>query len=347
MDTDVTGPLIDDLCAACRSADHDAVRAEVVAQEDDALSWLDRDLSVEPTWWSRKVTAFAGPIMPGITLVCARPGNGKSTLVNNQILHVANDPSQKVLVVPLETPPSKLRITLAAMEEGLNPGLVRRRDWSALPPDAKDRIIRRMGQQSAAWGGRVRMVNEDRITLDHLLDKLRWAHEERFTLVIVDHLHEIAWTDHPDQLTAAMTEGMRRIREALREYEGTDAPVRLLAACQLRRPSGFDPLEEYMVPPLSAIKQSGAAEEVAAYVYMLYRSLRPDVTAGDLKLVRGGQATVADIAEIGATRLYCAKHRDDGQLKGQEITLYIQEDRLLDAPPTSGWVDVGHDDAAF
>jgi replicative DNA helicase len=272
--------------------------------------------------------------------VCARPANGKTTLFANQIIHAANDPQQKVLCFPLETSPGKFRITLAAIEEGLNPGLVRRREWESLPPGAKNRVAKRMGIQSARWGNRLRMVGDDRISQAELLRWLKHAHKEKYTLVALDHLHEVAWTDNPDKLTAEMTEGMHKIRVLLREYESTESPLRFLAACQLKRPTGYDPLEEYMVPPLSAIKQSGAAEEVAAYVYMLYRALKEGVTEGDMKLVRAGQMPVSEVADIGTTKLNCAKHRDDGGLKGQEIKMYIQEDRLLDEKPTHGWMPV-------
>lgn len=337
---ELTGPLINGYCTPCIQGEEDANRMEVVSQEEDAMRWLDRDLSVEPTWWSPKLTKFGGPIMPGLTLVCARPCNGKTTLFANQIIHAANDPQQKVLCFPLETSPGKFRITLAAIEEGLNPGLVRRREWESLPPGAKQRVVKKMGEQSARWGDRLRMVGDDRITQRELLTHLKDAHDQKYTLVALDHLHEVAWTDDPDKLTAEMTEGMHKIRVLLREYESTEYPLRLLAACQLKRPTGYDALEEYMVPPLSAIKQSGAAEEVAAYVYMLYRALKDGVTEGDMKLVRGGQMPVSEVADIGTTKLNCAKHRDDGGLKGQEIKMYIQEDRLLDEKPTHGWLPV-------
>lgn len=337
FDEKLTGPLINGYCQTCIEDGEDALDIERCAQEMDAMKWLERDLSVEPTWFSKKLNDFVGPIMPGLTLLCARPSNGKTTAVCNQIIHSANQTNQKVLVFCLETPAGVMRLSLAAIECGFNPGLVRVRDWSSLPDGAMQAVVKKMGEQSARWGKRLRIVDDDRISLSDLLRHLNAAHADGYSLVILDHLHEVAWGDNPDNVTADMTEGMHKIREILRSFASEDKPLRLLAACQLKRPSGYDVLEEYMQPPPSAIKQSGAAEEVAPYVYMLYRALKDGVTAGDLKAVRDGQMPLTEVAEDGAMNIAAAKQRDRGQIKGHHIKLWVQDDRILDDKPTSGW----------
>lgn len=292
-----------------------------------ALELLDQDFSEHPRWPSKKLNDTIGPLIPGITIVAARPGGGKTTLMKNTVRSLVWDQGVSCVFAGMETTPAAFRLQLAALELRYPWDQVYLNSWHTLPTGARGHLLKALREQKEIIGPRLTITPEPRLKVRDALQWIEWADQSNVPVVIIDHLHEMDW-GNSDNLTRDMDRGLRVIRE----HVAQSGKVRLLAAAQLRRPGGHDPLEEYMVPPPSAIKQSGTSEEVARMVLMLHRSLQEEATEGDLNLVRKGQQPVSSVVEEGTMSIHIAKARERGSLKGQEVRLYVGDDRLYDTP---------------
>ncbi len=301
------------------------LRAIAQEQSDEAYELLSHDYSKEPTWFSQRLTDVVGPVMHGLTLVCARPGGGKTTVMLNQTAHMLEQ-GAGLIYCGTEMRPARLKVMLACHTLSLDFAAVIRNQWDQLPPDARERVLLEVGKLETDHSERVVFVPDDRIDLKTVRDWADIAKAREIDTIVIDHLHRMSWGSDPTQLTAHMTEGLRQL-SSLAKDEG----LRLLCAAQLRR-GQHDPLEDFMVPSQSSIKSSGAAEEEADLVLMLHRALRTDATEGDLTLVRRGQRAIRDVEEVGTLAVHVAKSRLAGDIRDTEVRLYVAKGKLFDHP---------------
>jgi replicative DNA helicase len=294
-------------------------------QRSEAVAMLSLDRTSLPTWFSGQLRFLLGPIPPlDITVVAARPGCGKTTFLLSQARHMVAA-GQRVLFVGTESPGWNLRVQLAAQECKLPVDYVVQNRWDELPAGAKERVIERLDAFDRETAGRWFFAPED--TIDHvrLLEYVVQAGESGAS-VFVDHLHEIDWGGGTGEMTGAMSDGVRRLKEVAKSHR-----VRLFLAAQLRRTGVSDVLADYMRPDQGAIKQSGTIEEVAHTVILMHRALKPDATEGDLALVRRGQKQMEDIVEYGTSIASIGKCRRVGSARDKEARLYVGNGELYDS----------------
>ena len=299
---------------------HEALAAAVTA---DALAEMEVDYRQFPGWFSESLTQLLGPALPGtLTIVGARPGCGKTSTLTNQARWLAEQ-GHRVLYAGMEMPPSMLLRSLAAQALGYNQDAVLLNEWHLLPPGARADVADWIGAWQGALGRSLLFVPDHRVSVTRLLEWMRVGAASGHTILMIDHLHEMDWGD-PLEATANMSRGVRDLMGVAK-----DLGITVYAAAQLKR-GQHDVIEDYMVPPQSALKQCGAFEEVATAIVMLHRTLKPDVKPMDLDLVRRGQRPVMDVAEDGTISAHCAKHRIRPGARDRGTRLYVAKGRLFD-----------------
>lgn len=297
---------------------HASMAAGVAA---DALADMDIDYRQFPGWFSPALQQAIGPSLPGtMTVIGARPGAGKSTLLLNQARYLAEG-KHRVLYAGMEMPPAMLLRSMAAQALGYSQDAVLANHWSALPATARGELADWIAGYQQGIGAHLTFIPDPQITVDGLRSWMRAGATDGYRIVMVDHLHEMDWGEEP---TLAMSRG---VRDMLTEAKALG--VTLLVAAQLKR-GMYDVLEDYMVPPQSAIKQCGAVEEVASVIAMLHRSLKPSATAAEFERVRRGQLDVREVADDGTMSVHIAKHRTRPGARDQSIKLYVHRGRLYD-----------------
>jgi len=294
-------------------------------QSRQALDLLDADYSSQPTWFSPRLqdVGALGPLLEGdLVIVGARPGGGKTTFLTEQTLHMVHH-DWRVIYAGMEMSPGRMRLQLAAALAGYHVPFVVRGNWDRLPTGARTVVEQKLAYLKSKSRSLV-LIPDERVSLSKLQDWAAYARKNGFHVIVVDHIHQMDWGGGGETLTAAMSEGLREMKVMAKREQ-----VRLLVAAQLKR-GQFDPLEDYMVPPQSAIKQSGAAEEVADAIIMLHRALRATATEGDLALVRRGQRSISAVAEDGTMVAHVAKFRLDGTVRDQSFRFYVGGGRLYE-----------------
>src|SRR5690606_21800321 len=256
-------------------------------------------------WPFSTVDRTMGPLRPGtLHLVGARPGCGKTTLMMNAFQSWI-DQGRIVVYAGMEMTPEELRLQWAAWAGGFTAKLVRNREWSNLPPDARDRLRAHRDWQVTSAATRAIMPTDSRLSMGSLATWVREAVEASADVVVIDHLHRMDWGGGRDK-TAIMDEGVREIKELARHYK-----IPIVAAAQISR-GERDVLGNYVPQPAEALKQTGALEEEADTIITLYKALLPGITDGDMRLVRMGQKPLADLRDDRVMAARCVKHRLDG-----------------------------------
>lgn len=272
-------------------------------------------------WPFSTVDRTMGPLRPGtLHLVGARPGCGKTTLMMNAFQSWI-DQGRIVVYAGMEMTPEELRLQWAAWACGFTAKLVLNREWSNLPPDARDRLRAHRDWQVTSAATRAIMPTDSRLSMGSLATWVREAVEASADVVVIDHLHRMDWGGGRDK-TAIMDEGVREIKELARHYK-----IPIVAAAQISR-GERDVLGNYVPQPAEALKQTGALEEEADTIITLYKALLPGITDGDMRLVRMGQKPLADLRDDRVMAARCVKHRLDGDVVDHDMHLYIHAGRI-------------------
>lgn len=280
-------------------------------------------------WPFDTMNKAVGPLRPGtVHVIGARPGNGKTTLLLNCLQGWVTE-GRKVVYCGMEMSPAELRLQWAAWLTELDVVDVMNRRWGKLPPDARNRL-----RAVSAWMREEDVAlsaifpDQERFSMGDLQEWARRGKEQGADVLVIDHLHQMDWGGDGDNQTHAIAEGIAHIKGLARHYN-----MPIVCAAQLSRPER-DVISDFLPPALESLRQSGAIEQVADVVYMLYRGMKAGATEGDFKLVRLGQKKVADIADHGTMMMRVAKHRLDGDQRGNVIPFYVNkgvlfEDRIL------------------
>lgn len=280
-----------------------------------------------PLWPWDNLQALMGPFLPGhLGLVAARPGNGKTTVLLNLVaeLHAAG---HRVLYLCTETSAADLRSTWAAMQCGFNVAAVMEGDWAHATPILQAAEAQAHFEEALEWqataSSRVQFVDLPTLNRRHLRHALLAPEHEVATLrplIMLDHIHRWQARD-PENATAELS-------QVVRELKGFTARTRvtMLFACQLNRPpKDGNPMSEFLCPPMSALKQTGALEEEANWVLLLHRMQRAGVTASDFKAVKYGEKQVRDLIEERLLCLTVGKHRNRPKSVGAMARLCVED----------------------
>lgn len=307
--------------ATQRTPDPAKIAADQIAA---AHALLARDGSRDPTWCCDGLRHLAGPLRPGdFVTIGSLPAGGKTTLVASQIDHLE---SQEVstLCIPLEIDPSVARTMWAARRLRYDAKHVLRGEWQLLPEGAREAINCALDEQRE--NRFVHFAPPKRVTLNALVRWCRWGREQLdVRVVVLDHLHRMDFEADASGQRVAVTEAVRRLKDLARDLE-----VSFVAAAQLNR--GPDPLDAYLPPGLSRLKESAGIAEESDVVLMLSRRLRPDISAEALKAFRNGHKSERDLAVPSVMTVTCRKHRLDDTARDRSILLAVRDGAVQDLP---------------
>lgn len=289
---------------------------EAKQQHADALARGALDLSGAPTWFCPSLQKAVGPMLPGeLHVVGAIPSNGKSAFLLTELDHLAK---QRVptLYFPLETGPVDMRREWAAWECGLDKRRVHRNQLDATERAALEGELARQMDDYA----HIRFVKDPRVTTLRLRELVQRAVDEfGCRVAVIDHFHRLSFGE--GNFRILVTEAVRVIRDLGREMS-----VVMLTAAQVAQ--SRDPLDRYLPPSLSRLKESGGIGEEANGVLMLSRLLgRRRVDYKLRKAVESGR-TEKSLALPRVMRVTDRKHRIDDEALDTCLLLMVDNGKV-------------------
>lgn len=260
------------------------------------------DVNVVPTGWFEIDQAMGRSMRPPwVTVVAARTGVGKTWACQHLAEQaIKTDPGHRVVFLGMEMAGYEMGGRVAAHALGESPHDVYR--------------------QAERDGGMVDRVMTAEPRLEHVLwyewgvsiDDLPRVYEGAAhgwggvapTVMVVDYLGLMRWAGNPRaSLYEKASETARRMKDFAKAHN-----VLVIMAVQLNRQGGRSGDTE---PTLDSLRDSGATEEAADLVLMLWREAAEDGRQGDL-------------------RCKVAKNRHGGY--GQTWLIYDHANRLIEIP---------------
>lgn len=260
-----------------------------------------------------------GPFLPGdMWVVAARPGNGKTTFLLNIFDDLVRN-GWPVLYITTEIKAAAMRRVWAALNLSYPVKDVLENAWHRLEEGARDKVEENLRWQiaNADVGLFVDVPYLNGQTVGRALKE--YAVRARYEIVIVDHVNRWIPKDHSNK-TQEMTQAVQAFKAVAMEHD-----LNPVLAAQVNRGQDRSPLADFMPPPISALKQTGALEEEASVILMLHRQRKADVTAAQVKAVAAGQGDVRELLEPDLMCATVGKHRvRGGEATGRTIRFRIR-----------------------
>jgi replicative DNA helicase len=298
-------------------------------QRQAALERSAQDHSGAPRWPWTSLHTLAGPLLGGdLVVIGARPGAGKTTFALNAAQHFT-ECGYPWLYIGQEMAPEQLRRKWSAMRLGYPAPPVLRNEWDELPAGARESVDADVMQQtSPPLVNLAHFADARRLDAMGLVKWVQFAVSRGCRIVILDHIHRLQHGLDASALTYETAEAVRTCKEQAVKHQLT-----MLVAAQLNR-GARDPVAEYLPPPLSALKQTGALEEEADVALLLHRTLKRSTTRKDLTEVRFGRRPVAEVVESNVMSIRIGKHRLDGAATDRTTWLVVDPTgRLTERAP--------------
>lgn len=299
--------------ADLRQTYHRLIEREAQWHQDKSCVW-----GVETPFAG--INRLTGGIQPGVTVLGARTTHGKSALGMQLVFHVAlaiyaewqampNPGAEPPAVIPVYSPEMtaiQLMERYATMMSRVPTNLIR--TGAALPHQREE--WRYQAQSMIEIAPIIRLVAGQRISYGEIVDDLEAAAaqvEVRFAFV--DYLQRVGAGD------LGHVGGVEHLTRVMNEFQGTAArlEIPLLVASQLNRSIERDAQtsrDGERPPDLSDLKGSGAIEEDADAVLLLWRPPKatPPVTPKGTPTAR-------------SAKLYVAKNRN-GAVGERKLVFY-------------------------
>lgn len=270
---------------------------------------------ITPPW--PDLARAIGPIAPGwLTVIGARPGNGKTALLLNWMDHLHDTGTGRTMYIGTELDPAGLYLQWAALRLGYPPDAVFQRQWHLLPFGAKDQLaqmIDAMGKKQEA--ARTWFPPCSSPTVADVRALLNTAGEEGYSTVFFDHLHRIRPDTYRDD-RSALQDAVRSMAEAAVEHK-----LHVICAAQLRREEA-GVFERYRPPHMGSFMGSSAIEQNAVIALGVFRLLRR-TTLKEEREIRNGTLSIADFTLPNVMGVKVLKHRFNGAAFDRLVQLRI------------------------
>ena len=291
-----------------REASADPWEKLATKQRDAAIARGQVDVSTAATWRWDGVRDLVGPLLPGeLVVIGARAGCGKTTFLLNQVEHLTTS-GVPWLYIGQEMAPEQLRRKWAALRLGLDAPAVLRNEWNRLPLGAQAAVDADVLKQTTELVKVAHFADARRVDVAQVQKWTKLAVARGCRVIVLDHIHRMSFTTDGRTLTHEMAEAVRSFKEAAVRHN-----ITVLVAAQLNRPEREGALlSDYLPPPLTALKQTGALEEEADTVLLLHKALKRTATGADLRAVKQGVRPAADVIEPNVMAVRVGKHRLDG-----------------------------------
>ena len=277
---------------------------------DDSIEWL-RDATEYPQWFTKGIQNLVGPIEPGLHVIAAHSGCGKTAFAQNQVRWFERN-KIGCEVLPLEVPAKRAQAWYAGMCEGVPRWKFLRKDL--LTTSEIDRVRKRieeLREATVVWSSAKNMKAEavvERLTLTSMLG---------IKVMIVDHLHHVT-------LEGDTTKGMDELVRRLSEKAG-ELDMQVIAMAQFRK--SLERGAKWRVPDIETIKGASAIVEVSESVMLINRAVQREKLS-QFKAYLKGQATPQEFEASNTMVLSLAKSRNGLPLG--TIKLNIEADTIRD-----------------
>lgn len=199
--------------------------------------------------------ADMGGLFPGeLTILAARPGNGKTSLALQIAAHNAEQ-GRLVYFASLEMSAVELSIRMACGASGVSNRLVRIGQLSATDQASLGRAFVEQGKAA------LEIHDRASLTVAAIRREIRKRTKRGLALAIVDYLQLVTPEDRRLPREQQVARMVRQLKETAREYG-----IPILCLCQLNRQADGDD-----VPRLSQLRESGAIEQDGDVVLFLSR----------------------------------------------------------------------------
>jgi len=294
-------------------------------QVSNALALLEHTPEEFPRWPWPTFNREVGGLAPGrLTIVGARPGGGKTTVLLNALRKWLEDGLQ-VCYAGTEQSPEETWQRLAALELSLAPVLFLEHRWDEIAA-LSGRSVKVVEMDTAEmlqsvgrrWAKRLSCVDLPRLTAKKFLAVAQEAIDRGCEVVVLDHVLRLRYG--LQSLTAEVGDLVTEAKEL-----ATRARVHIVLAAQLARPAATLGLSAHLTPPRAEqLKQSGALEQEADVVLLLHRVPRTDIDNLALQAVRTGKAELATLFQEQVLGITVGKHRFRSHLADRTFRLWVE-----------------------
>lgn len=293
-----------------------------------------------------------GAIQNGeIDVLVAPTGSGKSTAIRS-IIFSWLAAGFGVVLCGTEMSKENTERSLVAAHLGFDPGDVLDGTWEGWPNYAQVKIsvdeeLARLRAHEGVWNGLV-VTKHDAMsvtaiqqigeiarkleagTLDVALASTGGAVRlaARRVVIVLDHVDHLSGADTSYKESVAVFSAMLA--------HGKKHGTRWLCTSQVNRAAATpgDPLWRYRPVQEHTLANGDHKARMATRVFGVYRPLRHDATAEELKAAREGRADALTVVSQGVAMINIMKHRHKGKFNGKRLPLGYENGRLTEPPDT-------------
>ena len=277
-----------------------------------------------PRWPWATFNREVGGLPPGrLTVIGARPGQGKTTMLLNAVRRWLED-GLKVCYLGTEQSFEETWQRLAALELAIPPVLFLEHRWDEIAGlsgraawkveiDATEMVMS-VGRR---WGRHMWCVDLPRLSAAGFLEVAEKAVSRGADLIVLDHVLRLRYD--LQMLTAAVGDLVTEAKECATRHK-----IHVVLAAQLARPPASLGLAALLTPPRAdQLKQSGTLEQEADVVLLLHRVPIPDVESR-LGEVRAGRMDIANLFQEQVLGVTVGKQRHRSYLTDRMFKLWVE-----------------------
>ena len=290
---------------------------------DDASSWLHMP-------WST-VDALVGGIGAGhVWFVGGFSGHGKTTFLMDLTRRMLHD-NRTVYYCGTETVDHELRTRLACQRVGVYSGHVltgATRGWTDWPEIRAKLVTDIRAQRTLGDRERFLVAPVQRIAARELTGAFHDAAIQQADVLIIDHIDHIA---HGQGRSGF--EDSRMLAHLVLDLAQSTG-IRVIVATQFNNESGRgDRLGTFQPPQPHYVYMGGHKRQIAWGMLGLFKPIRDDLTADELKAARAGKLKPPQFLEPNTMAISVMKHRHYGSHEGEIVRLRFDKGQLHDLNP--------------
>ena len=239
----------------------EAVRAEMTGIGNRAHPDYDPNSFYVPQPFVTMAPFVKGFRYGALSLLGARPSHGKTTFALNCIKH-AVDSGVKTMMVSIEMTESEIAQKMLSMETKIPTSmLIQSQGLDEQDIDnLTDKISKSQNKYSLGLS-----IDDTSETPSDVMRCIQRAVNEGYRLIIIDHLHELAFDERRSHISLSEEMGnfVKRLRNLAKKSN-----IAILALCQLNRDVEK---RSSKIPVMSDLGETGALERAAFNILFLYR----------------------------------------------------------------------------
>lgn len=306
--------------------------ADAVGAIADQVGTAEAKLYDGPESWLHLPWASLDAVVGGIGegnvwFVGGFSGHGKTTFLMDATARWLGE-DRTVYYLGTETVDNELRTRLACQRVGVYAGHVlsgASRSWLNWPEVRADLVKDIRAQHTLGDRQKFLVYPRQRVSAPDIRSAFRNASLNSADVLIIDHI------DHATHGGGGSAFEDSRMLAGLVLDEAQALGMRVIVATQFNNESvRGDRLGPYQPPQPHFVYMGGHKRQVAWGMLGLFKPLREDVTADEIKQARAGRVKIKDLLEKDTMAVSVMKHRYYGSHEGEVVLLRFDHGRLFD-----------------